>query len=580
MADTYARPRFGAPREPKTRVNPGSGLVRVLDFVTSGHARAVAFLTICGLLFFLPGFFNIPPIDRDEPRFAQATKQMVETSDFVDIRFQDEVRYKKPVGIYWLQSAVVETATKLGLPRAEVRIWLYRVPSLIGAIGAVLLTYWTALAFVTRRGAVLAGLIMCSSVLLGVEARLAKTDAMLLLTVVAVMGAMARIYLAWQRGEEAERSAWAEPAVFWTAMAGGILLKGPLILMFVVLTIIALAILDRSAAWLWRLRPALGIAWTLLLVLPWFVAIYLKSGDSFFSNSLGGDMLSKLAAQESHGAPPGVYFLLFWVTFWPGAPLAGMAAPAIWRARREPGAQYLLAWLVPSWIVFEVVMTKLPHYVLPLYPAIAILIVGALERRVLSRSWLMRGAAWWFVIPACTSVIAVVAAITLTRQPVFLAWPFVAAALIFGLFAWWMYDDNRAERSLLNAAVAALFLSTSFYGIVVPALTPLFPSSEIARALRNVVCVGPKAAAAGYHEPSLVFMTGTSTVLTDGSGAADFLGQGSCRFALVEARSERSFAQRAEAIGLRYNVATRIEGYNFSQGRAISVAIYRSEGTE
>jgi hypothetical protein len=115
---------------------------------------------------------------------------------------------------------------------------------------------------------------------------------------------------------------------------------------------------------------------------------------------------------------------------------------------------------------------------------------------------------------------------------------------------------------------------------VIPALTPLFPSPEIARALRNVVCVGPKAAAAGFHEPSLVFMTGTSTLLTDGSGAADFLRQGSCRFALVEQRSERSFAQRAEAIGLRYNVATRIDGYNISQGRPISIAIFRSEGTE
>jgi hypothetical protein len=92
--------------------------------------------------------------------------------------------------------------------------------------------------------------------------------------------------------------------------------------------------------------------------------------------------------------------------------------------------------------------------------------------------------------------------------------------------------------------------------------------------------VGPKAAAAGFHEPSLVFMTGTGTLLTDGSGAADFLGQGSCRFALVEARSERVFVLRAEAIGLRYNVATRIEGYNISQGRAISIAIFRSEGTE
>ena len=323
--------------------------------------------------------------------------------------------------------------------------------------------------------------------------------------------------------------------------------------MFVVLTIVTLAILDRSATWLWRLRPVWGLMWLLVLVLPWFVAIFWRAGDAFFTDSIGGDMLSKLAAQESHGAPPGLYLLLFWVTFWPGAPLAGMAAPAVWRARREPGAQFLLAWLVPSWIVFELVLTKLPHYVLPLYPAIAILTVGALERRVLSRSWLKRGAAWWFVIPAGASVIAVVGAITLTRQPVFLAWPFVAAALIFGLFAWWLYDDNRAERSLLNAVVAAMFLAMAVYGVVVPALTPLFPSAEIARALRNVVCVGPKAAAAGFHEPSLVFMTGTSTLLTDGSGAADFLGQGSCRFALVESRSERGFcpARRSHRAALQ-----------------------------
>jgi 4-amino-4-deoxy-L-arabinose transferase-like glycosyltransferase len=580
MNETYARPRFGASREPKTLANPGNRLVSVIDFITGSHLRAVAFLVLCGLLLFLPGFFKIPPVDRDEARFAQATKQMVETGDFVDIRFQGEVRYKKPVGIYWLQAAVVETASALGLPRAELRIWVYRIPSLIGAIGAVLLTYWTALAFVTRRGAVLAALIMCSSVLLGVEARLAKTDAMLLLTVVAAMGAMARAYLSWQRGEDPTHPPWSWPAIFWTALAGGILLKGPLILMFAGLTIVALAILDRGAPWLRRLRPVWGPMWMLVLVLPWFIAIFWRAGDTFFTDSVGGDMLNKLAAQESHGAPPGLYLLLFWVTFWPGAPLAAMAAPAVWRARREPGAQYLLAWLLPSWIVFELVLTKLPHYVLPLYPAVAILTASAVERRVLSRSWLMRGSAWWFAIPALASIIAVVGAIMLTRQPAFLAWPFVAAALIFGLFAWWLYEDIRAEHSLLNAVVAAMFLAFAIYGVVLPALTPLFPSAEIARALRKVACVGPKAAAAGFHEPSLVFMTGTSTLLTDGSGAADFLNQGTCRFALVEARSERNFAQRAEAIGLRYNVASRIEGFNISQGRAVSIAIFRSEGTE
>src|SRR6059058_4061766 len=550
MAETYPAPRFGAPREPKSPVNPGSRLVSMFDIATASHVRAVAFLLLCALLLFLPGFFTIPPVDRDEARFAQATKQMVESGDYVDIRFQEDVRYKKPVGIYWLQAAAVETASALGLPKAELRIWVYRLPSLIGAIGAVLMTYWTALGFVTRRAAVLAALLMCASVLLGVEARLAKTDAMLLFCVTAAMGAMARAYLSWQRAEDEPRPPWSWTAIFWTALAVGILIKGPLILMFAGLTIVVLAIQDRDASWLWRLRPVWGLMWMLVLVLPWFVAIFWRAGDTFFTNSLGGDMLAKLAAQESHGA------------------------------RREPGAQYLLAWLIPSWIVFELVLTKLPHYVLPLYPAIAVLTVGALERRVLSRSWLTRGAAWWFVIPAIASVIAIVGAIAQTRQPVFLAWPFVAAALIFGLLAWWLYEDNRAERSLLNAVVAAMFLSAALYGVVVPGLTPLFPSAEIARALRNVVCVGPKAAAAGFHEPSLVFMNGTSTLLTDGSGAADFLSQGSCRFALVESRSERGFVQRAEAIGLRYNVATRIDGYNYSQGRAISIAIFRSEGTE
>src|SRR3989440_12563783 len=231
MVETYARPRFGEPREPKNRANPGSRLVGAIDFVAGSHFRAVAFLILCALVLFLPGFFNIPPIDRDETRFAQATKQMVETGDFVDIRFQDDVRYKKPVGVYWLQALAVETASALGLPRAQVRIWLYRIPSLVGAIGAVLLTYWTAVAFVSRRAAVLAALMIASCVLLSIERLLAKTDAMLLMTVVAAMGAMARAYLPREREHLDAAGAWTTAAVFWTAIAAGVLLKGPLIVM-------------------------------------------------------------------------------------------------------------------------------------------------------------------------------------------------------------------------------------------------------------------------------------------------------------------------------------------------------------
>jgi 4-amino-4-deoxy-L-arabinose transferase-like glycosyltransferase len=558
------------------------GLVALLDVARASHARAALFLLALSLLAFLPGFFQIPPVDRDEARFAQATKQMVETGDYVDIRFQNEVRYKKPVGIYWLQAAAVKLGEKLGVPEARTTIWLYRIPSLIGAIGAVLLTYWAALAFVSRRAALLAAVMLAASILLGVEARLAKTDAMLLLATVAAMGAMARIYLAEHRPGAAEASGWKLPAIFWTAFAGGVLLKGPLILMLVVLPAAALIILDRSARWLRKLRPIPGLIWTIILVLPWFLAILTRSGDTFLTESLGKDLFAKVASgQESHGAPPGYYLLLFWATFWPAAPLTALAAPALWSARREAGTRFLLAWIIPAWIVFELVITKLPHYVLPLYPAIAILTAGALDSGVLSRSrWLVRGTAWWFLVPVVFCLGAIFAAIYVDRQLDLAAWPFAAGAIIFGLLAWWLYDSDGPERSLLRAAAASILMAIAIYGVVVPSLTPLFPSVTLAQVQQEANCANPVAASAGFHEPSLVFLAGTQTVLADGADAADFLRQGGCRFAFIDARQERSFARRAEAIGLRYAPGPRIEGINISGGRSITIAVYRSEAEQ
>ena len=198
---------------------------------------------------------------------------------------------------------------------------------------------------------------------------------------VAAMGAMARVYLTARRQPDAA-TGWTLPAIFWSAVAGGVMLKGPLILMFIGLPAVTLTIADRSARWLKALRPLAGIVWVIVVVLPWLIAIVSRAGGSFFEESLGHDMLAKVTSgQEAHGAPPGYYLLLYWVTFWPGAVLTGAAVPTIWKARREPGAQFLLAWLIPSWLVFEAVMTKLPHYVLPLYPVIAILIAGIVERR-------------------------------------------------------------------------------------------------------------------------------------------------------------------------------------------------------
>jgi 4-amino-4-deoxy-L-arabinose transferase-like glycosyltransferase len=557
---------------------PAKGFSAPFDYAAGSSRRAAAMLVFVSLLAFLPGFFQIPPVDRDEAYFAQATKQMIETGDYVDIRYQDDVRYRKPVGIYWLQAAVVNTASALGLPDARTTIWLYRVPSLIGAVGAVLATYWCALAFVSRRGAVLAALMMMASTILGVEARLAKTDAVLLFTVVLAMSVLARVYLAPRRN--GPRPGLGLLAVFWTALAVSILVKGPLILMVVGLAAASLCVLDRSARWLLALRPLPGIAWLLLLVLPWFVAIYVRVGSQFLVGSVGGDLLAKVAnSQETHGAPPGLYLVLFFATFFPASMLAGLAAPAVWAVRREPAARFLLAWLVPSWIVFEVVVTKLPHYVMPLYPAIAILIAGAVETKVLSRRpWLVRGVMWWFLGPVVLSIVAVIGAIVIDRDLALLAWPFFSAAIVCGLFAWQLYEDDGAERAFMRAAAAQVLMAFGLYAVIVPSLMPAFPSVALAQVLRDSGCQHPVAASVGYEEPSLVFLTGTTIRFTDAAGAADFLREGDCRFAFVDAKQERDFALRAEAVGLRYGRGPRVDGYNISNGRPITIAVFQSAG--
>jgi 4-amino-4-deoxy-L-arabinose transferase-like glycosyltransferase len=89
------------------------GLVSVFDYAAASNSPAAVVLLLICLLSFLPGISQIPPVDRDEAYFAQATKQMIETGDYVDIRYQEDVRYRKPVGIHWLQASVVNVASAL-----------------------------------------------------------------------------------------------------------------------------------------------------------------------------------------------------------------------------------------------------------------------------------------------------------------------------------------------------------------------------------------------------------------------------------------------------------------------------------
>src|SRR5262249_45845542 len=337
--------------------------------MTLAHAidgwRAYALLVLLSLALYLPGLAALPPTDRDESRFVQASRQMLESNDFLRIRFQDEPRNKKPAGIYWLQAASVD----LFSTSAGAAMWPYRLPSGLGALAAVLLTFAFGQAWVGRETAFIGAALLAASLSLIVEAHLAKTDAVLLATVVAAQGALGEIY---RRSRSDAPAGSALPLLFWTAQGVGLLIKGPITPLVSLLAGGALSIADREVRWLGRLRFLWGVPLMLLIAGPWLIAITVATDGGFASESVRSDFLGKLIhGQESHGAPPGYFLVLALVTFWPGSLALAAAARLAWRARAETAVRFLTAWLGPFWLLLELVPTKLPPSVPPAYPALA-----------------------------------------------------------------------------------------------------------------------------------------------------------------------------------------------------------------
>lgn len=540
-------------------------------------------LAVLALGFALPGIATLPPLDRDEARFAQATKQMLETGDLTDIRFQDEPRHKKPAGIYWLQAAsvaVAEGVTGRDLRRA---VWAYRLPSAAGAVLAVLLTFAVGRRLFAAETAFLGAALLAGSLLLVADAHQAKTDAVLLATVVAAELALATCYAARLDGTRVGRGT---AALFWAALGVGILIKGPIAPMVAGLTVLALVLADRRVRWLAALRPLWGVPLMAAIALPWLIAVQLATDGGFLREAIGGDLLPKLAGgQESHGAPPGTYLLLATVTLWPAALYLWPAARMAWRERASPAVRFCLAWVVPSWLVLEAVPTKLPHYVLPLYPALALLVAHAVERalrdapRELTDRLTRANVVAWLALAFLLAATVVVAPAILGSG---MAWPAAGAGVGVAALAaltGWLAWGGRPRRALTAALATGLALVLALAWTVAPRLDRLWVSPAVVAARAEAGAAGARLYAAGYHEPSLVFLAGTGTGLVDPVAAADGLAADPSALAVIDHRERDAFEAEAAARGLAIEPVGRVEGLNYANGRDLVLTLYRAAPT-
>ena len=193
-------------------------------------------LVLLTLWMSLPGISSIQVTDRDEARFAQATVQMVESGDYINIEFQEDARNNKPAGLYWMQAVFVKAFTDPG----ERKIWVHRLVSILGALLAVLATFWGTVAVLGRRGAFIAAAILATSTGLIYEAHIAKTDAMLCGLSALTLACLLRL----QRQEHALTA-----FIFWVVLAGAIMVKGPITPTIIALTLVGYIVWTKDKSW-------------------------------------------------------------------------------------------------------------------------------------------------------------------------------------------------------------------------------------------------------------------------------------------------------------------------------------------
>ena len=536
--------------------------------------RGPLMAALVALLAGLPVLALLPPLDRDESRYAQATSQMMESGDYVDIRFQDEPRWKKPVGIYWMQAAAVAVTSSV-----ENRdIQPYRIPSILGAMLAAAAVAWAGAAMFGQRAGFLAGAMLGACFLLSTEAGIAKTDAMLCGSVTLAMAALARIYLATRAGEAPRRS---HKLLFWLGLGLSILIKGPIGLIVVAPAILLLSLWDRDFRWLARLGWGWGLPLTALIVGPWAIAITIATDGGFWREAIVGDLAPKVAGgHESHGAPPGYYLLGAIVMFFPATLMLPAALSTAWSRRAEPAVRFLVCWLVPAWIIFELTPTKLVHYTLPAYGALALLAAAALTRPIGNVS---RYAG------AGLSVLAglLMAAITvygLTEFGRSTAQTWATITIVFAVLAALIGAFLLMHRAAVTAVVAAVALGlVAHAGLAgtIRQLRPLAIAPQLQQVLERADLhprqgrPGP-VAITGFHEPSFVFLTGRETELTDAEGAARALAEG--RPVIVEAADADAFSAAAARLGVTGRAVGVVNGHNYARGDDVSLTVYARGG--
>jgi len=339
------------------------------------------------ILFHMVGTWSIPLIDRDEPRFAEASREMIERGEYIVPHFNNQLRLDKPPLAYWTQVASYKI---LGG-----NDFAARFPSAVAAA----LVAMSILAWGTRMGGEGVGwwaaIIFTLSLQTFIHAKAAVADMWLVLFI--TLAHRSGYELLFQNGKRptlnAQRSTPnSEPVRWWftfyLALAFGFLAKGP-IAWTPLLTLAAMKLLVPDVELAKRCKFVRGILLMLAIVALWGVPALIQTDGEFLRIGIGRHVVGRsFGAMEGHGANSlGVYLLLlpfYFVTifasFFPWSIKLPSLTTKLWRSRDKIDI-YLITGAAIIFVIFSLIKTKLPHYTLPAFPLLSLLLARHLIDR-------------------------------------------------------------------------------------------------------------------------------------------------------------------------------------------------------
>jgi 4-amino-4-deoxy-L-arabinose transferase-like glycosyltransferase len=479
----------------------------------------IAGVIVAACAVYLIGNASVSLWDRDEPRYAQTSRQMLASGDWVVPKLLDEPREKKPVFIYWCQAA-----SMWALGRHEV--FAARLPSVIGMTATLIVLATVLWRTIGQRRALWTTFIFATSALAIVVAKLCITDGVLILFVVTAQLCLYAL-LRGPRG-------WSTVLACAIPVGFGLLTKGPVVPAVLVMTLIALGALrfmDRrhrspspgtpgegKGEGLRRSLPkwSVGILIALAIYSTWGISIE-KRLPGYHIRTIKSEVLDRTAKpQEGHKGPPGYYLLIIWGAYFPWSMLLPATLTSAWKHRHIPQIRFALAAVIGPWVMFEIVQTKLWHYILPIVPALAFLTADMLIRAARQRAF--TGPIFRWIVLAWGGLVILISVGPWLMTLLFGA-PSIAGLTAMILlpiiaieYARQVYVYFRAARPLDAAAVmgiGVLLVMAVLFGLYLPNAKYLQISKQLAEVLNGVGATRPgDAIMIDYKETSLAFYQG------------------------------------------------------------------------